>query len=128
METPNLTCIKCKCDWKPDENDINTFTKLPFKTCSKCREKGRKWAKLPAEEKERLKSEGAKARKMERDKNKVIETPILDCTYCKSKWTPEENDRTTAGKYYKRCKKCRERLMKWKEEMDNERAIAYDGW
>ena len=39
--TPNPKCTRCKCYWKPDENDIKT-SGVVCKTCRKCRNKYKK--------------------------------------------------------------------------------------
>lgn len=38
VETPNPKCNRCKCYWKPTEDDIAS-SGLYFKTCRKCRDK-----------------------------------------------------------------------------------------
>jgi hypothetical protein len=40
--TPNPKCSRCKCYWKPDENDVKS-SGLVCKTCKKCRENGNKY-------------------------------------------------------------------------------------
>jgi hypothetical protein len=42
MDTPNPKCTRCKCYWKPDENDVK-INGLVCKTCKKCRERKKKF-------------------------------------------------------------------------------------
>jgi len=42
QNTPNPKCPRCKCYWKPDENDIKS-SGLVYKSCKKCRENTKKY-------------------------------------------------------------------------------------